>query len=591
MNQRGFQETRTAVRASWTSASTDREDSTMSGQRPSFFKTLQRDDWISILILFLQLPFVFKHLTNLWQFRPHYEFFPIALVIVIWLFADRWPKQSAQPTAASDLLATVLLGGSIVLMAVGVVFVSPWLSVVAFLISLAAVIVRITGTAARELFAPWLLCWMIVPPPFGIDFHLMRGMQTTTAQFVSKILDWSEVNHVLAGSVFQLDSGQLFVAEACSGFHGQLLLISVSLLMAVYWRRSLQSTVWLVGAASFWSLIVNITRVSIIVLLSDRFGYDLTHGWIHVMLGISLMAVGFVLLLSTDQLVCGLAALWDHPDFPKRSVTRTDDQTEIPLERLIWDKVLGSPSDPVPAVTRKRLSVDGTYGFADLIGRRIRPLTTFALVIGILGSLQVIVLASGETTMRLRTPMMSLNRDVLPERHGPWLLKEYETEQRERGSDQGAFSEVWKYISQSATAQVSVDYPFHGWHDLSTCYSSRGWTPLSTDIIAGQESGRKMVQVEMLGVGGQSGLLLFSLFDSHGETMTCETEYWTGRICQSPLVSHLSGASSRMVSDTTTQVQLFAVSDAPLEEHERDQLVDLFELARQNLRQAILKEN
>ena len=46
-----------------------------------------------------------------------------------------------------------------------------------------------------------------------------------------------------------------------------------------------------------------------------------------------------------------------------------------------------------------------------------------------------------------------------------------------------------------------------------------------------------------------------------------------------------------MVSDTTTQVQLFAVSDAPLEQHERDQLTGLFELARTNLRQEILKEN
>ena len=469
-------------------------------QRPNL-NALQRDDWISIIILLLQLPFVAKHLMNLWQFRPHYEFFPVALVIVIWLFADRWPKETSQPTAQANRLATVLLGGSIALMAIGVIFVSPWMSVVAFLISLAAVIVRMTGSAARELFAPWMLSWMIVPPPFGMDFRLLRGMQATTAQFVSKILDWSEVNHVLAGSIFQLDSGQLFVAEACSGFHGQLLLVSVALLLAVHWRRSIQSTLWLVGAAAFWSLIANVVRVTVIVMLSDRFGYDLTHGWTHTLLGISLMAIGFVLLLSTDQLVCGLAALWDHPDFPKRSAARPDDHAELPLERVIWDKILGSPDEQEPVFTQKRLSVNGSFGIRDLIGQRIRPLTTFAMLIAILGSLQVIVLASGETSMRLHKSMMSLSQGVLPERHGSWILKEYETEQRERGSDQGAYSEIWRYISQSATALVSVDYPFHGWHDLSTCYSSRGWTPLSSEIIDGTESGRKLVQVETVGVG------------------------------------------------------------------------------------------
>ncbi|MEO1529072.1 MAG: exosortase U [Planctomycetota bacterium] len=541
------------------------------------------------MILFLQLPFVVKHLLNLWQFRPHYEFFPVALVIVIWLFADRWPRQAARPTAQADLLATVLLGGSIGLMAIGVIFVSPWLSVVAFLISLAAVIVRTTGSAARELFAPWMLSWMIVPPPFGIDFHLLRGMQATTAQFVSKILDWSEVNHVLAGSIFQLDSGQLFVAEACSGFHGQLLLICFALLLAVYWRRTFQSALWLVGAAAVWSLIANVARVTIIVMLSDRYGYDLTHGWLHTLLGVSLIAVGFVLLLSTDQLVCGIATLLEHPDFPKRS-SHVQNHSEVPLERLVWDKILGSPEDHGPVVSRKALSVNGEFGFADLIGNRIRPLTTFAMLIGILASLQVIVLASNATTMHFSTPMMLLSKTVLPERYDSWTMKEYSTEQRERGSDQGAYSEIWTYVSQSATAQVSVDYPFHGWHDLATCYSSRGWRPLSTDIIEG-ESGRKMVQVELLGSGGQSGLLLFSLFDSHGETLTCETEYWSGRLSQSPLVSQLRGSSSRVVSDTTTQVQLFAVSDAPLEDHERAQLTSLFDSARRNLRRAILEEN
>ena len=562
----------------------------MPGQR-SHSSTLQRDDWISIVILLLQLPFVVKHLLNLWQFRPHYEFFPVALVVVIWLFAERWPKRTAQPTVRANRFAMILLGASISLMAIGVMFVSPWLSVVAFLMSLAAVIVRMAGTSARDLFAPWLLSWMVVPPPFGMDFHLMRGMQATTARFVSKILDWAEVNHVLAGSVFQMDSGQLFVAEACSGFNGQLLLVCVAFLMAVYWRRSIGSTIWLVGAAAFWSLVVNVVRVTVIVMLSDQYGYDLTHGWLHTALGIVLMGIGFLLLLSTDQLVCGIATTMDHPDFPKRAV-RVDDHSEVPLERLVWDKLLGSPEDAVSAPREEAASVADRFGlFTDWIGLRVQPLTTFAMLIGILASLQVMVLASGVTTTQLHKSMMRLSESVLPERHGPWTLKEYQTEERERGSDQGAFSETWSYVSQSASAQISVDYPFHGWHDLSTCYSSRGWTPLSRKIITGEESGRKMVMVELLGSGGQSGMLLFSLFDSHGETLTCETEYWSGRFCQSPLVSRLRGASSRVVSDTTTQVQLFAVSDAPLEDHERDQLVSLFELSRRNLRQAILTED
>jgi exosortase/archaeosortase family protein len=108
--------------------------------------------------------------------------------------------------------------------------------------------------------------------------------------------------------VFRLPDQELLVAEASGGVYSPILLIAVSLILAVMLRRSLLHAMLLVSASLFLVATLNTTRVFLIVLAAAKWGVDLSGGWQHVVLGYLSVAIGLLLLFSTDQLLRGLLA-------------------------------------------------------------------------------------------------------------------------------------------------------------------------------------------------------------------------------------------------------------------------------------------
>jgi hypothetical protein len=74
---------------------------------------------------------------------------------------------------------------------------------------------------------------------------------------------------------------------------------------------------------------------------------------------------------------------------------------------------------------------------------------------------------------RLRTVEASL----APTELGGWVLRPdgFSSEQRRADSQWGARSHTWRYAKGTREMIVSVDFPFHGWHELTTCYKADGW--------------------------------------------------------------------------------------------------------------------
>lgn len=548
--------------------------------------------WLCIAILVLQLPFVIRHLSNLWLYRPHYEFFPIILAAACWLFWmrwPRWPKRTTHATASPPLICRLMFGLGLVLLAIAVFFVSPWLAMVAFLINLGAVIVRLNGPAARQLFAPWMLCWLVVPLPFELDASLVKSMQAMTASSVSAILEWQGVHHLLSGSVFQLSDQTLFVAEACSGIHSQLLLMGVCLILSAYSKRSIGGTTTLLLAAFLWSVVANITRVLICVHAAAVYQVDLSQGWQHELIGFSLIVLGFVMVLSTEQFVRGLMLLLHNADetlalqeltriSQTGSKTKLEDEGKQWVER-IWNRLLGAERWGRAGIAQKAM------GLGKSLSVPIRPLATFAAMVAVLGAAQLAVTASGQPHSQLIHLAEQLPSDLLPDEIGDWGLTHYSCKQRHRGSEEGGFSQIWRYGSADSAAQLSVDYPFFGWHELTDCYIARGWRVLSKTTVepTAQDTGdrlEELVEVEMIGPGGETGLLLFNLFDSTGQALTNKSQYWRHRVRKSPLMAAVTGQVNYSVSETTTQFQLFAIYESKLTNDDRMRAQYLFTRAR-----------
>ncbi|KAA5540643.1 exosortase U [Roseiconus nitratireducens] len=550
-------------------------------------------DRLYVAIVAMQLPFVLVHLHNLWTFRSHYEFFPFVLLAAGGLMASRWPQTLPERTASLNTLCRGMLMTGLALMAAAVIFVSPWLAAVAFLINLGGLLIRVLGPAARDLLGPWMLCWLVIPPPLGLDGWMIGQMQSMTSTCVSRLLEWGGMLHIRVGNTFELSGHRLFVAEACSGIHSQLVLITVCLVLMVYQRRRIRSGILMVVAASFWSLAANVTRIMIVVLAAAHFDIDISEGWAHECLGFLLIVAGFAMLLSTDHLFRGIAALREPPDYQIR-LEETSDliQTVSLWRRQAADWCFGSREAYQTHCIVPRTSAQHDRRFTNVAPPR--PLVVFTSLIAILASLQVVVLASGHGHTQLVRLLSWLPEDTMPQEAGPWKLKEYTEQHRDRHSDQGESSQIWRYVSQSAAAQVSVDYPFCGWHQLTRCYTSRGWSIVSEQIRSfprpdgNPDDPAQCVEVQMVGPSGQYGLLIYSLLDRHGETLAGETHYWHNRVANSPLIDAMSGSSTSPLDESTLQVQVLTVSEVPLTDRQSNHCRELYVAAHHRTRHALL---
>ena len=525
---------------------------------------------LAALLLASHLPFFILHLINLWRYRPHYEFFPILLAAFAWLVWKRWPSEKVHTRASRFgvwfllLLGLVCLGASVILF-------SPWVGAVATVFSGGGLLLLLAGRAAfRQLISVWLFLWLVIPPPFRLDDQLIRLLQSLTARCCGTLLEMMGIEHLLAGNVFRLPDREMFVAEACSGINSQLVLIAASVLLVIVLRRAWLHAVLLIAASVFWSVVVNTVRVTLIVLAAVRWDIDLSGGWQHQVLGHALALAGLLLLLSTDQLTAGLLA--SVLDFRRAQMKGEHDRAPLasdPLSRL-WNALIACVSEDASKPS------EGFETAASLTTARQRSLLA-AVPFGCLGALQLVLLLVPHTPeIRADRLATAFQEDWLPQRLGSWERSEYRAHDRERNSDEGQYSRHWVYPSENHVASVSVDFPFLGWHELTRCYKSRGWTE-EKRTVRRVKNGGSIVQVDLSKPNGEAGYLLFSLFDGAAQPVEPRSTHWTGirgKLARSPLLPLLGiGGRAASSTQTTLQIQVFVGSSYPLEQSHR-QIVD-----------------
>jgi exosortase len=524
------------------------------------------------------LPLVLLHFAHLWNHRPHYQFFPVMLVAVAWLTWKRWPRPAVRPAGVYRWGGFLCLSVDACLLTGAVLLWSPWLATIAGVVGIFGVLVLTAGPAAmRSLLPVWLLLWTVIPPPLQLDGDLVRYLQGTTSLLSSSGLEWTGVHHLRTGNVFQLPDRDLFVAEACSGIHSQLVLLAACAIYVVVVRRPWLHAVCLLAAAVFWSVAMNVLRVTLIVLGAARFGVDLSGGWMHELLGHVLLIAGFLLLLSTDQLLAGLLA-------PMRS-----DGTRRNRFARFWNAAIARrpaarnsaaiqraadrPSD-VPVIREDPLP-PGHRGLLLCAGALIvfLPLVTVQTVL---------LLRERAAEIEPRRFESAFAEGWLPDQVGDWQRRDYRLEQRDAGSDEGQYSQVWTYGSDSGGAHVSLDYPFSGWHELSRCYTSQGWreTSRTTHAIVKQSFAGQYVEVQFVKPTGETGSLLFALFDATGNPLTPRSSHWRGlraRIVRSPAISLFRrNATPLGLTSTSLQVQSFFVTANPPDDATSRRMRQLF---------------
>lgn len=544
-------------------------------------KSFSSDTLVWLTIALCHVPLVAIFFSDLQRDRPHYEFAPLVLASAAWFIWARWPDCPFVWGRRERILCYSLLAASLLGLAAATAFISPRLAMITLLLAVASWCIWNVGRLGiSSLFPCWLLAWLAVPPPFQWDTKVIGMMQTITSRCTGSLLDLLQIPYLRQGNVFEIENRSLFVAEACSGVHSQLVLLAVSAILCLALRRPAIHTILLLLSAIGWSVVMNILRVLIVVIAESR-GFSLSEGWPHDALGYAVVLVGLALVYSTDQLIgFALAPItdeWIEEDFrvvidPEGKISDTRDFTKEIDYRFcrLWNRLTLFPKAPVWTATESAPPSDRTS--------RIIP---FGLAFALLGIAGFALWPLARTVKRGKVIEAAdlytrLDENTLPETIEDLTRQRHFKEQRDRSSSEGMYSHSWQYTSPTELIGYAMDFPFVGFHDLTLCYFFKGWR-VDSKSYQDEQGVDPYVEVVIKRGLNEWGILHFSLHSSDKRPLDnnlSPTEKMLARLDANPILRRIRGLDVLEINTPTYQFQQFTrkplqPTDEELQKHRK----------------------
>jgi len=182
---------------------------------------------------------------------------------------------------------------------------------VSFVLTVIGLVILLLGIRAfRVLAFPLLFLFLMVPLPQSLVNVVAFPLQLIAAGFAVEALHTLGIPALLEGNIVHLPNTQLFVAEACSGLRSLMALLTLGIIFAYFFRRTVWERVLIVLSAIPIAILVNAFRVALTGVLTHRLGQEAASGWIHTTEGFFTFALAFMLLLGEAALLQGARTLW-----------------------------------------------------------------------------------------------------------------------------------------------------------------------------------------------------------------------------------------------------------------------------------------
>ena len=307
--------------------------------------------FVLAVVTVAQSPLLVLHFSYLWNLE-HYQYFPIVIGAIAILIRTRWiasPRTCLQPVGSIyNRLFFFSATASLFLLAIAVIYYSPWLAAIAAVFTAGAALVKLQQfRQIRNVVGVWFLHWLLIPLPFRYDQDAILFLQKVSTKFSSLILDLAGHAHTTEGNILSVPGRDFFIDEACSGIMSLMTMVAASAVVAVWRNRPVLHCVLLITSAIFWAVFMNILRILLIAHFHLQLKIDLSAGWQHELTGLLLFSLGSLAVLSTDNILQFLLApvrnqqLWGELKTPRNPATRA------------WNLlvVAGDPAERGKAVT------------------------------------------------------------------------------------------------------------------------------------------------------------------------------------------------------------------------------------------------
>ena len=296
---------------------------TLSGEKSAVAEPIAPVSWIPVLwfaaLLAICYAPVLMFLAKQWadsEDMGHGFFVPIVAGFIVW--QRRAALAAIKPVVNYWGLVVVVFGA--LFMVLGTLGAQIFIARVAFLISLAGIVLFMGGTQMTKAVAfPLFLLLFMIPIPSMIYARITLPLQLFASAVAENILALLGIPVLRDGNVLELASQRLSVVEACSGIRSLLSLSFLSLVYGYFFDRKAWMRWVLLAATIPIAIAANATRVTLTGLISE-YRTDLAEGFFHTLEGLVLFGVSLALLIAFHQAVNRIY-LARHPQEPGANVT------------------------------------------------------------------------------------------------------------------------------------------------------------------------------------------------------------------------------------------------------------------------------
>ena len=179
------------------------------------------------IVILAQLPMLLVYFGELWK-RPHYRFFPVAILAVLLLAYRAWPREKFRVLKSSRASLVMLFSGcaSAIL---GYVLMVPWFSMLSLcLIVTSGLLLIYDEDSRRSLGIQALPLFFILLVPLNGDYQFLSFLHRPSSDFASRILEVRGVGHLLTGATIEMAGKSFEIENASRGVQSCFVLLFCS---------------------------------------------------------------------------------------------------------------------------------------------------------------------------------------------------------------------------------------------------------------------------------------------------------------------------------------------------------------------------
>ncbi len=249
-------------------------------------------------------------LVYLWGAREEFSHGPLLPLLALWLAWRRRGELAALPRAAvGPGLAVVAAGVAVVLLG----DLSALMTIVQYglvLMICGLVIAWLGVRAVPRIWLPLLLLFLAIPLPNFILNNLSTELQLLSSKLGVALIRAFGVSVTLDGNVIDLGTHKLEVAAACDGLRYLFPLITLSFVMAYFYRAPLWKRTLVFASSIPLSIAMNGLRVGSIGLLVERWGIGMAEGFFHEFQGWLMFMFSAALLFAEIVILSRIGGGW-----------------------------------------------------------------------------------------------------------------------------------------------------------------------------------------------------------------------------------------------------------------------------------------